>query len=305
MNRNALAIIYDRLAETKTQYAECVKITRRDGVIYRLTAHDRDMLVQEDDGVRYTYQPADSFKLTALENTAGLVVTNMDLEAILSDETISENDVIAGIFDYAKVDLFIAFWRNVVTGTLPLRTGWFGEINTMEVEFRVDVRGLAQRLQNFFIQTTSLECRYDFCDSNCGLDAATFITNVTVSEVESKDTFLVTGIIPADYGTYQWGLATWTSGDNEGVSMEILRNFEDRLHLFLPMPYAIEVGDTIDILKGCDKRFTTCRDTYNNARVFGGEPFLQGDDVLSETPDYPKDEDGGGKKGGKGGLFKK
>jgi hypothetical protein len=34
--------------------------------------------------------------------------------------------------------------------------------------------------------------------------------------------------------------------------------------LFLPMPSDVAVGDTYSLRPGCDKKFSTCKDRYNN-----------------------------------------
>lgn len=298
MKRDNYTLLYNRLANTRTKYTECVKITRTDGTTYRFTALDDDLSIQEADGAFYTYKSADSFKLTALETQSGLVVSNMDVDCIVSDDSIAEDDLIAGLFDHANVELFIAYWAGQSIGTLPLRTSWIGEIQIKGVQFRADLRGIAQKLQQVFIQTTSLECRWTFCDPKCGLNAATYTRNVTVTAVESNDTFDA-NILSGDQNKFQWGLARFLTGNNAGGEMEIIRNFNTRIQLFLPMPFDVQVGDTLQLIYGCDKVFRTCNTVYNNADRFGGEPFLAGSDLLVTYPkmvdDDEEDDDGGSK----------
>lgn len=296
MNRANYLALYERLATTRTKYTECIKITRTDGVIYRFTALDENLIVQEDDLQFYAYKSADSFKLTALENQAGLAVSNMDIDSVISDESITEGALIGGLFDYANVEIFIAYWASHRVGTLPLRTSWVGEVVLRGIEFTADLRGIAQKLQQIFIQTTSLDCRWRFADAKCGLNPATYTRTVTVTEVESNDTFRA-NIAAPDRNKFQWGLATWLTGNNAGGQMEIIRNHNQRLHLFLPMPYDIEVGDSVSMIYGCDKNFTTCGD-YDNRRRFGGEPFLASSDLLISYPKIVEDEEEE-KKGGK------
>lgn len=298
MNRAQYTAMYQRLESTRTKYTECIKITRTDGMVYRFTALDADLLIQEDDSQFYTYKSADSFKLTALENQIGLVVSNMDVTAIVSDESITDDALIGGLFDHANIELFIAYWSNRSVGRLPLRTSWIGEIVLKGVQFQADLRGIAQKLQQVFIQTTSLECRWRFADSRCGLDPALFTRTVTVTSVESKDTFTAS-ISGPDQNRFQWGLATWLTGNNAGVEMEIIRNFNTRIQLFLPMPFTINVGDQVRMIYGCDKTYTTCNSVYENVRRHGGEPFLASSDLLISYPvsidDGEDDEDDGGK----------
>ncbi len=74
------------------------------------------------------------------------------------------------------------------------------------------------------------------------------------------------------------GLVTWTSGLNQGLSMEILwyDPNTNHLRLFLNMPFLIANGDTFTFRPGCDKRRETCALRYNNMDRFRGEPDLPG-----------------------------
>lgn len=290
MNRAQFATMFNLLSRTRTRYAECIKITRQDGVIYRFTAHDKPFRVKEPDGNSYIYESASSFSLTSLETSTGLVVSNMDIDGAIDDDRITENDLRNGLFDHANVELFLAYWANSKVTVLPLRTSWIGEIQMDGPKYKVDLRGIAQRLAQTFVNATSLECRYDFCDSCCTLDVADFTNTFSVGTPESRDTFTVTGgSIPNVDNFYQWGLATWLTGNNAGVRMEILRQNDNRVQLFLPMNSAIRGGDTLTMLAGCSKTWTQCG-IYGNQVNFGGEPFLAGNDILSRYPDDSPDE---------------
>jgi uncharacterized phage protein (TIGR02218 family) len=294
LNREQFVDIYERLSQTRTTFAECVKFKRQDGVTFRFTAHDKEVEVQEADGKEYTYTPANSFKLTALENNIGLAVSNMDIDAIIDDEAITENDLMSGKFEHAQVELFLVYWSKLGVGTLPLRTSWIGELNIEGASFRADLRGIAQRLAQTFINLTSIECRWRFCDSKCGLDVADYRRNVTVSSVTSQGEFNVSSKFPAVPGYFKWGLVTWTQGLNVGLSMEIMHDPDtSRLGLFLPMPYEIKTGDKLLLQQGCDKTFITCKTRFDNSRFFGGEPFLTGNDLLVSYKQSFGDADGG------------
>lgn len=295
MNRSQYVTLYNRLATTRTRYTECVKVTRTDGAVFRFTAHDADLRIQEEDSTFYMYKAADSFSLTALENQQGLVVSNMDVDAIISDESITEDALIAGLFDYANVEIFIAYWGSTQIGTLPLRTSWVGEVTLRGGSFTADLRGIAQKLQQVFISATSLECRWSFGDFKCGKPLATYTRRVGVTSKETNDTFSCN--LGPFQNKLQWGLAKWVTGANAGGSMEIIRNFNNRIQLFLPMPFNIAPGDQLDVIYGCDKTFTTCRKDYENAMRFGGEPFLAGSDLLITYPKLVADADDGGGKG--------
>lgn len=65
-------------------------------------------------------------------------------------------------------------------------------------------------------------------------------------------------------GYYDEGLITFTSGLNNGLSMEIRAWNPNVLDLKLPMPFTIGVADTFTIIPGCNKLKTTCVKKFNN-----------------------------------------
>ncbi len=55
--------------------------------------------------------------------------------------------------------------------------------------------------------------------------------------------------------------------------------------LFLPMPSIVAIGDNYSLRPGCDKKFSTCKDRYNNVKNFRGEPNVPGNDQVLAYPD--------------------
>ena len=86
---------------------------------------------------------------------------------------------------------------------------------------------------------------------------------------------------------YNGGLLKWTSGLNQGLSMEVkaLDTVGKEIKLFLPMPFTITEHDQFEILPGCDKVIRTCRDVFDNMINFRGEPHVPGQDFLMRYPD--------------------
>ncbi len=79
-------------------------------------------------------------------------------------------------------------------------------------------------------------------------------------------------------GTFAYGKLTWTSGNNVGHSVEV-KSWDfgtQTFSLWLPMPRAIQVGDSYAVTPGCDKRFSTCKNTFGNGANFGGFPYVPG-----------------------------
>jgi uncharacterized phage protein (TIGR02218 family) len=283
MNRATYIEMLNRFTQTRTQYAECVKISRQDGMVFRFTAHDTDIKLMEDDGTLQVYKSAASFKMTAIENQSGLAVSNLNIDAIISDDSLTDADLSAGRFKFARVDLLLAYWSNKGVVPFPLKTTWIGAITMQDTSFRADLRGIAQQLSQIFTDVTSVQCRYNFCDTKCGLSQSTYATTYPITAMGLNDTFLFT---PADFfaSNYTWGKAIWVTGNNAGLAMEIISHVSSKITLFLDMPFPITTGDQVTLVRGCDKNYNTCQ-SYGNSRRFGGEPFTVGNDMLSRYPD--------------------
>jgi len=82
------------------------------------------------------------------------------------------------------------------------------------------------------------------------------------------------------------GYLTFTSGENSGGTVEVMEWDADTgtVTLLMGALYPIAAGDGVLIAPGCDKTFGTCRDVFNNAVNFRGEPFLAGSDALTAYP---------------------
>lgn len=112
--------------------------------------------------------------------------------------------------------------------------------------------------------------------------------NGTVTAVIDRTSFEVAIDEPrAADGWFAGGVLTWETGANAGRSCEVRDWLQAnaRLTLFLPQPFAIEVGDGFRVHPGCDKRLATCSGRFNNVLNFRGEPYLPGQDAMLSYPD--------------------
>ena len=284
MTKTVTADMTTHLALPTTTLAWCWKITRTDGVEFFYTAHDKRLTIDGD-----VYVPTQGFSTTAIESAAGMAVSKSEAMAIMTADGLKAEEIRAGLFDYADVRVFLVNWANTAHGKIKMRRGWFGEVVlTPEGIFKTEVRSMAQALSTHIVEVTTSECRVDLFSTRCGLAAADFIVECTVATVINRRTFTFTfdaGGEAAPY--YSGGLVKWTSGDNTGRSIEVYAHTTGQVVLFLPPGYAVGVGDTFEMWPGCDKMRATCRDKYENAINFQGEPDLPGNDQFFLYPDAP------------------
>ena len=86
-----------------------------------------------------------------------------------------------------------------------------------------------------------------------------------------------------DSGWWDFGVLTMTSGANDGRSMDVKSYVPGVISLQLPFDEPIEVGDTYEIVVGCDKTLATCIGKFDNVVNNRSFPHLRGNDALVQV----------------------
>jgi uncharacterized phage protein (TIGR02218 family) len=264
-----------------TTLAECVKISRTDNVVKAFTTHDAELVV---DGV--TYRADGSFSPHVLDEDASLKENGFDVTGMLDSSHISEEDLQAGLYDHARIDVFVVNWADPSQGAVQTRRGWLGEVAISGGKYVAELRGMHDLLHRRVGDTFTPECRYDLGGAGCGVNVEALTVAGTVTGVTDNATFSDCTRSETD-GTFNYGKLAWTSGANRGLAMEVRQwdAVNQTFALWLPMPKAVAVGDGYTVSSGCDKRFSTCKAKFNNAINFGGFPHLPGLDKILQYPD--------------------
>lgn len=267
----------NHLAQEVTTVATCWKLTRRDGLVLGFTSHDRDLVVDD-----ITYVASAAFQASAITSSLGLTADNYDLEGVLNSEAITDDDILAGRYDYAEITCFMVDYTNPSAGTLHLKTGWLGEVVLSGQQFVAEVRGIADIMERTVGEYFSPTCRASLGDARCKIDLSGYTVAGSVTDAESL--FMFTDDARSEQpGYYDYGIVTFTSGANQGVKREIKRFNAGEFISFQPWPYAIQVGDAYHAVAGCNKMLNTCITRFNNALNFRGEPHVPGSDAILET----------------------
>jgi hypothetical protein len=88
---------------------------------------------------------------------------------------------------------------------------------------------------------------------------------------------------PFEY--WKYGVLTWLTGDNAGYSMEVRDHvLGGSFALMEPMPRKIAVGDTYELVMGCPKTRTACKN-FDNLYNFRGFPDMPTEDKALATAD--------------------
>lgn len=271
--------LQNHLAGELSTLATLIKITRRDAVVKAFTSYDQDVLV---DGILYKADGA--FQASALENRNTLATDNLEIIGMLDNAALKESDLRAGLYDHARIDVYMCNWADLSQGVVQLRRGWLGEVKISGGQYHAELRGLHDLLQRQIGSFYTPECRHTLGDARCAVTLAAHTVTGSITAVTDNGVFTDASRSEAD-GLFNYGLITFTSGANAGLSMEVKDFTADIFTLWLPMPFTVAVGDTYSVIKGCDKRLSTCKNRFNNITNFGGFPDLPGVDKMIDYPD--------------------
>ena len=263
-----------------TTLATCWKVTRRDGSIFGFTDFDKNLTVDS-----LVYQARSGYTRSAIHTIANLAVDNLDIESAIDSETLSAADLRAGVWDGATIEIFLVNWANIANGKVILKRGTIGEVELKDTVFRAELRGLSQALSQQIVELYTPDCRADLGDTRCKVNLAALTVTGGITAVTDRRSFTDTSRAEA-VNYWNGGLLTWTSGANVCRKMEV-KAFASggAFTLFLPMPSTVAVGDNYSLRPGCDKKFSTCKDRYNNVKNFRGEPNVPGNDQVLAYPD--------------------
>ena len=282
--RNIPAALQARLDSGVTTLCRCWLITRNDGIVQGFTDHDEDVAL---DAV--TCRAGTGLVGSEATQKLGMAVDGSEISGALTDDSLSENDLAAGRYDAATVEIWLVDWSEPSLRVL-LAKGTLGEVRREGSAFTAEVRGLSDRLSEESGRLFTATCNADLGDARCTInltDPAFFGSGaVTVSSATS--TFDASGLDAFDDGWFTQGKLTFTGGANAGFAMEVkIHRRNDSgvtIALWQAMPEPIAAGDTFTITAGCDKRFSTCHDRFNNVVNFRGFPFIPGNDFVIRYP---------------------
>jgi len=274
--KSVSANLLTHLSGEVTTLATLFRITRIDAVIKRFTTHDEDISYGG-----FSYESSASYSASAVQTTSGLEVDNMDVDVLIDSAGITEAELMAGVYDYATVEIFQVNYKSLGDGQLNLRKGRLGEVSLRRGVFTGELRGLTQHLQQTIGRVYQRRCDANLGDARCTVNLAAHTVAGTIPTPTSRQVFTGSAV-PALPG----GKLTWTSGANSGFAMEVKSLSGSVITLNLAMPYDLVAGDGYSVHSGCDKRLSTCRDTFANLVNFRGHGhYIPGADAVLRYPD--------------------
>lgn len=277
MTRAISSDLLNHIAGENTTLATCWLLTRLDNTVFGFTNHDQDIIF---DAV--TYIAHAGMTTSTNKSNSDISVDNMEADSYLESDAITEADIAAGLYDYASLQVFIVNYNDLTMGNLIIRTGTLGEITINKQQYTTEFRGMNQNLAQVSGRIVTPLCDANLGDSRCTLSLTSYTFTGTVTTLQDNGTFFASALTQA-INYFNNGKLTWTSGSNNGQSIEVKEFISTQVFLSLPMAYSIALGDTFSIVAGCDKTQPTCQNVFSNLLNFRGFPAVPGMNQILTT----------------------
>lgn len=275
-----------RIASGATTFAHVWMVTRKDGAVFGFTDHDAALTFQ---GVLCS--AASGLTLGAIEKRTGLGIDTAAIEGVLDDEAITAEDLAAGAWDGARVEIYQVDWANAAN-FVHLFAGRLGEVRETAAGLAAELRGLTAALNIALGRTFSRLCDAEVGDARCGvaLGAPAFSGAGFVTATQGGSAIDATGLSGFADGWFTGGVLVTAAGKRLRCTSH--RNLGAAAALEYSGAHTFSVGAGFVVFAGCDRRFDTCRGKFQNAANFRGFPHIPGSDSISAGPPIGQVMDG-------------
>lgn len=277
----------DDIEKLRTTLCKTWEIIPKTGVSYKVTDCDIDLEIGLN---RYT--PMNPLKGYAVTMTNNFDVDNTETEGVFSLTGIDEEDLIAGRFEDASININLADWyaksifKNIFSGYIGSQTVNYTKYGGRN--FKFEVLSLIRDLNKNNSNVTSSRCRHKFLEQGYGKCNRPFtIDSAPGAGVRVRTT--ISGVInnvtiQAGAGGDSWegfarGTVLFETGKLTGTEILISTGSGLTINLMFGMKVLPSVGDQILVTKDCDKSLGACQG-YNNVENFGGFPRMPGFDGI-------------------------
>lgn len=286
--RHIPAELAAHLAGDVTTTCHAWRVTRADGVVLGFTDHDEDL---EVDGT--LCRAASGFSASDNEAESGMAANAGEVQGGFSSDTIAEDELAAGRFDHARVELFLVNWADPSQFTrLDVRE--IGEVTRAGGAFTAELRSMAHRLDQPQGRVYGRRCDASLGDGRCRVSLSALQSAAMVSAQRDRSHLTVTGLVERESGFFDQGSLRFADGSTAMIERHVAEEGGvGRLTLWLPLERDVAESEAVLLTAGCDKSFATCRARFANGLNFRGFPHMPGSDFSYSYADGDGQHDGG------------
>jgi uncharacterized phage protein (TIGR02218 family) len=191
-----------------------------------------------------------------------------------------------GLFDAATILIQTAYMPDVWGDTaLGVVTRFGGQISAFTPVGRTTIKGKAGPYTFTFNQpmprkVLQPQCGWTLGDAGCTVNLASFtFANAVASGSNNIYVTPAVAFTQAD-GYFTQGVIKMTSGQNSGIAVQIQDHSGGILRLVKPFLFPVNIGDTFEVIAGCDHTVQSCQQKFSNTVLgsipnhYGGMPFI-------------------------------
>ncbi|MDR1425790.1 MAG: DUF2163 domain-containing protein [Rickettsiales bacterium] len=259
------------LAASSANLIKCFKITLKDHSVLGFSEGPEDISVDE-----ILYKSCCGFEEKNQTSFSDMTSGDSNLVAILDNVGVDREDIIAGKFDGAAIEVFMTVREHPEYGKIVIISGFVGSIKIYGEKIYFNIVGVMGVLEKTIGNIYSPLCRVGFCSKKCSLDLQSYTFTGTISSLVSETEFHTdSGTISTKVEDYfKYGLVRFIDGPSAGSSMEVKQSYGGNIVLAMSVAKGMEVGNQFTVVAGCDKKFSSCIERFQNAINFRGEPNL-------------------------------
>lgn len=279
-------LVQAELERSTARLAICMRIVRRDASIFCFTTNTKTLIIDGE-----SYIPAASFNPSDVVSGSNLDTDDLQVEGLISSDTITEDDLRAGRWDYAAFEIFQVNWASPSDGKKKDRSGHLGKVTVTRHTFVVELLGEIEAYATSIGNITQPGCRTSLGTPECGIVPTVVTGTITTC---ADDFFTLTDDSRTeDDAFFDEGVITFLDGLAAGLSFEIKSYLNTGTigsppagSLFITktaLPYDV-TGASYSMSEGCSRRFLEdCVARFGNAANFRGEPWLRGTDIMVQV----------------------
>ncbi|VAV99777.1 hypothetical protein MNBD_ALPHA06-743 [hydrothermal vent metagenome] len=282
--RNVPASLTAKLQTGVTQLCWCWKFSRKDGQVFGFTDHDQ--LLNFDNII---WQPSLGLAPGVVETSTGFEAGSAGTAGSILHDALTEDDLKSGKFDGALVEIWRVDWQEP-NDRVGIWAGEVGDIRLNDHVFTAELVSNTRKLERSIGRTFAKNCDAELGDSRCtkNISAAPWRLATSIASVLTPGSFTVAGLNLPEKDWFIFGEVAWLDAGKTSNHARIVSHYfagtAEVFELLLPPAIALQTGDQIELIVGCDKSLSHCSDKFSNVINFRGCPFMPGNDALAATP---------------------
>lgn len=237
------------------------------------------------DSPLFDFSLGPKFKRNKVKFQLGIQVDELEVEIyagagdlVLTGGALSWQEALhKGVFDGASLELWRCFMSppGTVVGTLAWFTGRVADVDIGRTRSLMRIKSLldllnAQMPRRLF----QAGCTHVFGDAMCQFDRSSMAQDITALSGTTNARIVFSGAAPDPATLYDNGTVTGLTGANTGYKRTIRNLAYSIVYVLDPWIFPIAIGDTFELLPGCDHTLDTCQNTFDNLVHFGGFPYV-------------------------------